>query len=235
MGAHPPATAGASLKNHVARLRQALAEEGGDEPRIRTVPGGYVLRVGTGELDAQDFTAALREARAAYLRKDWATVSQQTEKALGLWRDSPLPELAGLAEVQPSIDQLQEARWQGLEWRMDAELALGRHQGLAPELTGLIAEQPLREAFHRQLMLVLHRTDHQAEALAVFRRLRRTLVDELGIEPGAGVMAAHQEILRPAPPPTPPLRTTTLPTPPLPPRTTTATMTAITPLLQPAR
>ncbi|MEZ0091771.1 BTAD domain-containing putative transcriptional regulator [Streptacidiphilus sp. EB129] len=196
-GAHPPTTAGASLKNHMARLRRALAEDGSDEPRILAAPGGYALRVGEGELDAEDFTAALRDARAAYLRQDWETVSQETESALGMWRGNPLPELADLADAQPRIEQYTEARWQGLEWRIGAELALGRHHGLAPELTALIAEQPLRETFHRQLMLVLHRTDQQAEALAVFRRLRRALVDELGVEPGAGVMEAHQEILKP--------------------------------------
>jgi DNA-binding SARP family transcriptional activator len=197
-GERPPATARASLKNHVARLRRALAEDGDEEPRVRAVPGGYVLRVGAGELDADDFTGALALARKAYLRQDWPTVSRETRRAASLWRGTPMPELAYLAEAQPHVERYTQARWQALEWRIDAELALGRHSGLAPELTGLITEQPLRETFHRQLMLVLHRTGQQAEALAVFGRLRRTLVDELGVEPGADVLAAHQEILRPS-------------------------------------
>jgi DNA-binding SARP family transcriptional activator len=200
-GGRPPNTANASLKNHVARLRRELAaSEGGDggsgESRIRAVGGGYALRVEAGELDAADFTAALSRARAAYLREDWPTVSTETRQALALWRGTPLPEIVDLAGAQPQIERWTEARWQGMEWHIDAELALGHHQGLAPELMGLIAEQPLREAFHRQLMLVLHRTGQRAEALAVFGRLRRMLVEELGVEPGVGVLAAHREILQ---------------------------------------
>ncbi|MFG2421807.1 BTAD domain-containing putative transcriptional regulator [Streptomyces sp. NPDC048448] len=67
---------------------------------------------------------------------------------------------------------------------------------LAPELAALVAEHPLREAFHRLLMLVLHRTGRQAEALAVHRDLRARLVEELGVEPGPAVREAHLEILR---------------------------------------
>lgn len=63
-------------------------------------------------------------------------------------------------------------------------------------MSALVAEYPLREAFHRLLMLVLHRTGRQAEALAVHRDLRARLVEELGVEPGPAVREAHLEILR---------------------------------------
>lgn len=196
-GEHPPATASASLHNHVARLRRLLAEDG--EPRLRAVPGGYLLTVGAGELDSELFAERLERARADRLRQDWAGVGRETVRALELWRGSPLANLPDSAlshpEVRPQIQQFQEARLQALEWRFDAELRLGRHGGLAPELARLAEEHPLREVFHRQLMLVLHRTDRQAEALTVFHRLRRTLIDELGIEPGPAVQEAHQEIL----------------------------------------
>ncbi|MEU1663049.1 BTAD domain-containing putative transcriptional regulator [Streptomyces sparsogenes] len=196
-GESPPATASASLHNHVARLRRVLAEDG--EPRLRAVPGGYLLTVGAGELDSELFTERLDRARAGRLRQDWAAVGRETVQALELWRGAPLDNLPDPAlshpEVRPQIQQLQEARLQALEWRFDAELRLGRHGGLAPEPARLAEEHPLSEVFHRQLMLVLHRTDRQAEALAVFRRLRRTLIDELGIEPGPAVQQTHQEIL----------------------------------------
>ncbi|MFE0512971.1 BTAD domain-containing putative transcriptional regulator [Streptomyces sp. NPDC058964] len=196
-GDRPPATASASLYNHVTRLRRTLAEDGGS--RLRAVPGGYRLAVAEGELDSEVFSGHLERARAARQRHDWATVGRSTARALELWRGEPLADLPDPAlvhaEIRPQIQQFQEARLQALEWRFDAELELGRHSGLAPELARLTAEHPLREMFHRQLMLVLHRTDRRAEALAVFHRLRRTLVDELGIEPGSAVREAHQEIL----------------------------------------
>ncbi|MGF1432301.1 AfsR/SARP family transcriptional regulator [Kitasatospora sp. LaBMicrA B282] len=194
-GEHPPATAPTSLNNHVVQLRRLLGA--GGPGRVRTVPPGYLLQVGEHELDSEVFAARLEAARTARRRGDWQTVSRQTAAALALWRGTPLSDLPSLAEeALPHVQRLHELRLQGLEWHVDAELELGRPHGVIPELNRLTAEYPLRESFHRQLMLALHRTDQRAEALAVHRRLRRTLVEELGIEPGPSVRAAHQEILR---------------------------------------
>ncbi|MET8945338.1 BTAD domain-containing putative transcriptional regulator [Streptomyces sp. NPDC004542] len=193
-GGVPPASAQASLHNHVTRLRRLL-----DDPeRLRAVPPGYQLRVAEGELDVHVFDARVTEARAAHGRRDWAGVLRACTAALALWRGAPLSglpaELGGYAFVQ----RLEEARLLLLEWRYDAGLALGgpRPAALVPELAALVAEHPLREAFHRQLMLALHRTGRQAEALAVHRDLRTRLVEELGIEPGPAIRTAHVEVLR---------------------------------------
>ncbi|MEV7888769.1 BTAD domain-containing putative transcriptional regulator [Streptomyces sp. NPDC002817] len=194
-GGAPPASAHASLHNHVNRLRRLL-----DDPeRLRAVPPGYLLRVEQGELDVHVFDTHVAEARAAHTGRDWARTVRACAEGLALWRGSPLSglpaELGGYAFVQ----RLREARLLLLEWRYDAELAVGdRLDGLVLELTSLAAEHPLREAFHRQLMLALHRTGRQAEALAVHRDLRTRLVEELGVEPGAGVREAHVEVLREA-------------------------------------
>ncbi|MEU1849766.1 BTAD domain-containing putative transcriptional regulator [Streptomyces sp. NPDC019990] len=193
-GGAPPASAQASLHNHVARLRRSL-----DEPdRLRTVPSGYVLRVDEGELDVHVFETRVAAARAANAAQDWERVAGESAAALSLWRGEPLvglpPEVGGYAFAQ----RLLEARLLLLEWRNEADLALGgpRLHELVAELAVLTAEYPLREAYHRQLMLALHRTGRQAEALAVHQDLRARLVDRLGIEPGPGVRAAHVEVLR---------------------------------------
>ncbi|MFF4487763.1 BTAD domain-containing putative transcriptional regulator [Streptomyces sp. NPDC001544] len=193
-GGAPPASAQASLHNHVTRLRRLL-----DDPeRLRAVPPGYRLRVDEGELDVHVFDARLGEARAAHGRRDWAGVLRACTAALALWRGAPLSglpaELGGYALAQ----RLEEARLLLLEWRYDAELGLGgpRLAALVPELAALVVEHPLRETFHRQLMLALHRTGRQAEALAVHRDLRTRLVEELGVEPGPAVRSAHIEVLR---------------------------------------
>ncbi|MEV5956493.1 BTAD domain-containing putative transcriptional regulator [Streptomyces sp. NPDC051987] len=193
-GGAPPVSARASLHNHVTRLRRIL-----DDPeRLRAVPPGYLLRVDDGELDVDVFDAQVAQARAAHGRREWASVLDACADALALWRGSPLgglpAELGGLAFVQ----RLEEARLLALEWRYDAELALGgpRLGGVVPELAALVAEHPLREAYHRQLMLALHHTGRQAEALAVHRDLRNRLREELGIEPGLAVRRAHVEVLR---------------------------------------
>lgn len=193
-GGAPPASAHASLHNHVTRLRRLL-----DDPeRLRAVPPGYLLRVDDGELDVHVFEAHVTAARAAHTARDWTRTVRECTAALALWRGEPLSglpaELGGYAFVQ----RLAEARLLLLEWRYDAELARGgvRLGALAPELAALVAEHPLREAYHRQLMLALHRTGRQAEALAVHRDLRSRLIEELGIEPGRAVGEAHVEVLR---------------------------------------
>ncbi|MFF0014453.1 BTAD domain-containing putative transcriptional regulator [Streptomyces sp. NPDC005374] len=193
-GSSPPASAKASLHNHVSRLRRLL-----DDPeRLQASAPGYLLRVAPGELDVQVYENHAAAARAAHAEGNWTDTVHACAAALALWRGAPLSgvpsELAGYALVQ----RLEEARLLLLEWRYDAELALAptRPDALVPELSALAAEHPLRESYHRQLMLALHRTGRQAEALAVHRDLRNRLVEELGVEPGPAVREAHVEVLR---------------------------------------
>ncbi|MEV7688280.1 AfsR/SARP family transcriptional regulator [Streptomyces bungoensis] len=193
-GGAPPVSAQASLHNHVTRLRRLL-----DDPeRLRAVPPGYLLRVDGGELDVHVFDARAEQARAAHARRDRARVIETSTAALALWRGTPLTGLPADFGGYAFVQRLEEARQLLLEWRYEAQLALGGDglPGLVPELAALVAEHPLREAYHRQLMLALHRTGRQAEALAVHRDLRTRLVEELGIEPGPAVREAHAEVLR---------------------------------------
>lgn len=145
-GGTPPASAHASLQNHVTRLRRIL-----DDPdRLRSVPPGYQLRVSEGELDVRLFETRIGAARAAHARRDWERAVTEAAAALGLWRGTPLtgmpPGLGGLSLVQ----RLEEARLFALECRYEAELELGRGvsdgdvrlSGLAPELAALVAEFP---------------------------------------------------------------------------------------------
>lgn len=193
-GGAPPPSARASLHNHVARLRRLL-----DDPeRLRAVPPGYLLRVDEGELDVDLFVSHVAAARAAHAERDWERTVRGCTEALALWRGTPLAGLSAEVGGYALVQRLTEARLMLLEWRYDAELtAAGPRLGaLVPELAALAAEHPLREAFHRHLMLALHHTGRRAEALAVHRDLRTRLIEELGVEPGAGVREAHMEVLR---------------------------------------
>lgn len=214
-GGEPPASAHASLHNHVTRLRRLLAEE----DRLRAVAPGYLLRVEPGELDITVFEQYVDTVRAAHaratrddpdsphhrqdaVRRELETVVVSSRAALDLWRGDPLTGLYDPEDGVPAVAQrLRESWLMLLEWRYDAFLRLGRPDGLGPELAALTAQFPLREVFHRQLMLVLHRTGRQPEALAAYQSLRRTLVEQLGIDPGPAVQQTYQEVLQdPAPP-----------------------------------
>jgi len=191
-GETPPSSATASLRNHVMRLRRLLGEESG--ARIRAVAPGYLIRVEPGELDLDSFAELCASGRVAAQSRQWAKASEDLKAALGLWRGAPLADVPGMHQ-DARIQQLLEARSQAIAERIEADLELGRHQEVISELQRLTADQPLHEGFHGQLMLALYRADRRDEALEAFESLRRTLVDELGVEPSPSIQQLHRRIL----------------------------------------
>ncbi|MEV4614118.1 BTAD domain-containing putative transcriptional regulator [Kitasatospora sp. NPDC049258] len=189
----PPATATASLHNHAVRLRRALGEDG--EERLRSTPYGYRLSVRDGELDAREFTRLLADAQAARARQDWPEVGCRTTAALALWRGEPLADLPGPVGLRSEVQHLVEARLQALEWHFEAELELGRHAEVAPELSRWSARYPLNEALHAQLITALYRSGRQADALRAYDGVRRRLAEELGVDPGPDLRTLHQRVL----------------------------------------
>jgi DNA-binding SARP family transcriptional activator len=92
--------------------------------------------------------------------------------------------------------RLEELRLGAVEDRIEADLALGRHADLVSEMEALVATCPLRERLHGQLMLALYRCGRQAEALEAYQAARRTLVGELGLEPGPELQRLEHAILQ---------------------------------------
>ena len=78
---------------------------------------------------------------------------------------------------------------------VDADLEAGRHAAVIGELDALAAEHPLREHVHGQRMLALYRCGRQSEALGAYRDARASLVEEIGVEPGADLRRLHDDIL----------------------------------------
>lgn len=180
----------ANIYNQVTRLRHALLGEG---DRIRTVPPGYLIEIGPGELDLHVFAQHIAAARAAGNRGDWATASERYRGALALWRGAPLADitaLAGLAETA----RLEEDRWAAVLGRGEAELELGRHAELIAELHELTGHRPEHEALYRQLMLALHRSDRRDEALEAYRTLGRRLDKRFGLEPSVETRELNERI-----------------------------------------
>ena len=192
-GESPPPTAAKALQNAVLQVRRALGEHAG---ALRTEGGGYVLRVEPGELDADRFEQLHAEGRAASDAGDHAAAAKRLRDALALWRGPPFADLSYERFAQPEIARLEDERVAALEDRIEADLALGRHAALVPELEAAVARHPLRERLRAQLMTALYRAGRQAEALEVFHDARRALLDELGIEPGPELRERHEAILR---------------------------------------
>jgi DNA-binding SARP family transcriptional activator len=190
-GAAPPKEAANALQYHVSRLRKLL----GDGDTVVTRDPGYVLRLDGHELDLVRFEALVDEAEAGPPDR----AARLLREALALWRGPPLADLAGEAAAEPDSRRLEELRLGALERRLEADLELGRHAQLVPELEALVAEHPLRERLAATLMRALYGSGRQAEALAVYRQARETLVDELGIEPGRALQELERSILRQEP------------------------------------
>ena len=197
-GAARSKDAGKALSVAVARLRKALAPARSpeDEPLLVTRPPGYQLSLAPDQLDLHRFERLVAEARAA---ADPATAARKLRDALALWRGPPLGDLAYESFAQAHIARLDELRLTAIEDRLRADLELGRHAELVGELESLVVEHPLRERLRELLMLALYRSGRQAEALDAYADARRTLVEELGIEPGRELRTLQEAILHQEP------------------------------------
>ena len=189
-GERPPRTARAGLQGRVAHLRRVLAPTGPDRLTFRSP--GYVLRIEAGELDVNEFWRLLYQGRQLLAAGKAAQAGQALQEASQLWRG---PALQGVDGHDSEVARLESARLSALEARIEADLRLGEVSGWVAELEGLVAAELLREQLHFQLMLALYQSGRPADALAVFRRFRAGLVDELGIEPGPQLQELHRRML----------------------------------------
>ena len=186
-----PEDAAAALRVNVSRLRKALPQDA-----LMTRSPGYVVRVEPDALDLHRFERLVDEGRALLARGLAADASERLRDALSLWRGPALVDVAYENFAQTAIARLDEIRLAAVELRVDADLALGRHDGLVAELEALVAEHPLRERLRMYLMRALYRSGRQAEALAAYQDARSVLVDELGIEPSTELQEVERAILR---------------------------------------
>jgi DNA-binding SARP family transcriptional activator len=200
----PPPGAADTLRTHVMRLRRVLGPRAG--ARLLTRHPGYLVEAGEDEVDLLQFRQMCRDGGAAIRACSWPEAAHVLTEALALWRGPALADVSSQALHRDEVPGLDQLRLQAQEWRIDADLHLGRHADLVPELQSLAAEHPLRERFHSQLMLALYRCGRQGEALSAYQRARAALIEELGAEPGSELRSLHQQILTADPALEPPAR-----------------------------
>ncbi|MGI5269772.1 BTAD domain-containing putative transcriptional regulator [Nonomuraea sp. CA-218870] len=200
-GEEPPEGVANALQSQVSRLRRALGRD-----RVEFHPAGYRLVADPMDVDAIRFERLAAEGRRALGSGDARRAAALLREGLALWRGRPL---ADAPHAGAAAARLSELRLTAVEDRTQADLELGRHRELVAELRQLVADHPLRERPRAQLMRALYGSGRQAEALAAYAEGRRVLRDELGLEPGPELTAAHLAVLRadpalgPAAPPIP--------------------------------
>jgi DNA-binding SARP family transcriptional activator len=189
----PPATARAQVQICISAIRRSLTDAG-MTGRVRTCSPGYVLAARPGELDVTVFEEQVGRARRLAADGRTADAAETLRDGLALWRGRALAGMSGRL-IESRALRLDDQRLTAIAERIRLDLALGRNAEVVGELLDLLAEHPLREGLYANLMLALYRSGRQGEALETYRRARRALVEELGIEPGEELRQLERAIL----------------------------------------
>ncbi|MFC0435590.1 AfsR/SARP family transcriptional regulator [Kutzneria buriramensis] len=193
-----PRTAVTTIRTHVYHLRKMLEQETSVpmlSELLLTQHAGYMLRLETGQLDAELFRTAVDRGRAQLARGRYEEAAEVLRGAVALWRGPTLANVPLGPVLTSYVDHLRELRIRALEMRVEAEMRLGHHRELVPELRKLVAANPFNEWLHARLIDALRLSGRRREALEAFRALRTLLDEELGLEPSAELQQLQYDIL----------------------------------------
>ena len=182
---------------YVSRLRAILEPDRGKDahPQVLvTKDHGYLLHVEPESIDSYRFEKEVDRARSL-IKDDAVAASGILRDALAEWRGSALQEFAYDNFAQTEITRLTELRLSVIEDAIEADLRAGKSGELIGELEPLHQQHPLRERPVGQLMLALYRAGRSADALRTFERFRRSIGEELGIDPSPELCRLEEQIL----------------------------------------
>ncbi|RSM85727.1 AfsR/SARP family transcriptional regulator [Kibdelosporangium aridum] len=189
----PPADPAHALQALVSRLRRAT----GSADDVTQLAGGYRLAVDAADVDALRFEQLAAIGRDHVRAGNPNAAAAVLGEAVALWGDRPGIEPAVIAAVAPTVaTRLAQVSIEAVTDLADAELMLGRADAAADRLTALLAQYPVHERAAALLMDALAAQGRQAEALALYERIRETLADVLGTDPGAALRERHLRLLR---------------------------------------
>jgi DNA-binding SARP family transcriptional activator len=197
----PPRSALTTLQTYILQLRRmieaALAPGGSRDAKdvLVTRSGGYLLNVHDG-VDVQRYDRLAAAGTRAAENADFESASRLLRSALDVWRGQALADVPLGLRLGIETIRLEESRMGVRKLCIDADLQLGRHYTLLSELAKLNASFPMHENLCAQFMVALYRSGQQWRAIDAYKRLRETLVDELGLEPSARLQQLQRAILR---------------------------------------
>jgi len=186
-GDAPPASPSISLQSYVSRLRGSL---GPFRDALERVGDGYRLRA---VADTATFTAHVERGRML-LGAHPIEAMRAFGAALRLWRGTPYADLPAAPSVAPARARLEELQAVAVEEMLATRLAVGNAVDALADLNLSVRAQPYRERRWELLILGLHRSGRQADALAALRRVRALLADDLGRDPGPALQALERQL-----------------------------------------
>src|SRR5580658_8973889 len=187
----PPATAATQVQGFVSVLRKTLGPAG---QLIVTHGSGYLLNVPATDVDVHQMRQLRHAAAESRDRGQLQLAVDQLRAALALWRGRPFSGIACM-ELEAEADRIEQEQVSVVEDCASLELELGGHAALTGPLTDWAARFPLREGLRAVLITALLRSGRQAEAIAAYHDLRRSLADELGVDPSPALQDLYQRIL----------------------------------------
>lgn len=200
-GTSPPKSAMSTLQTYVAQIRRVLrrAEDGDPDQILVTRNPGYQLSTAPDDYDRLRFEKLVGQGRRAVAEGHDDQASSLFAGALAQWRGAALEDVRVGALSSAHVIELEESRAVVVEQRIEADLRLGRHSEVLPELGRLATLHPTHENLQAQLMIALYRCGRPDQALAVFDTLQSTLVDTVGIGPAPRIRLLRDAVVDQAP------------------------------------
>lgn len=186
-----PRRAKATIQEYIRRLRRILGSDG----LIRTAPGGYLINADDDTLDLIRFHTLAARGRSAAEAGEPNAAAERLTAALDLWRGPALLNTHSRALHDDELINLAEERLVVSERWAEMMLEIGEHERVIPDLLALTKEHPLRERLWGHLVLALYRDQRHADAIAAYAKVRATLADQLGVDPGPSLRRLHQAVL----------------------------------------
>jgi SARP family transcriptional regulator, regulator of embCAB operon len=195
----PPSGARATLHAYISNLRRLMSSAGIDRTLLANAPPGYRLAIGENQSDLARFRtekdAGLHAAAAAQFEQ----ASRQMSDALAQWRGPFLEDLRDFQFVETLAMAFDEEKVVAHTAHVEAQIACGRPDAVIMELETLIAEHPYREPLWAQLITAYYLAGRQSDALEAYLRLKTSLAEDLGIDPGPKLRELYEQVLRQEP------------------------------------
>jgi DNA-binding SARP family transcriptional activator/tetratricopeptide (TPR) repeat protein len=193
-GDNPPSTANNMVSIYVHRLRKEIIGDAEGRILVHRAPG-YLLRVAPGDVDIQVFESLAAEGRSALAAGRPDQAAELLGEALGLWRGPLLADVPRAGTLTTHVERATELWLDATELRVAADLACGRAAQVVAELRGLVRDHPMRERLWALLIRALDEAGRRAEAFEAYALARRTIAEELGVEPGSELQRLYEQLL----------------------------------------
>lgn len=189
-----PANPGKALQVLVSRTRSQLGSG-----VIANTAAGYRLGLPSDQVDVHLARRRARESAEALANGRPSEALDAADDGLQLWGQADHQPVAALGALEPALARVRRAAQTAhRELRRSRALSLGqlaRHTLAMPALLELASEHPRDEGVLAALLRSEAEVVGQAAALDRYERYRRSLREQLGLDPGTALQDLQAELL----------------------------------------